>query len=39
VATSTQASILAGVPLKIFGIGFLIIIGLFLAWYMYARSR
>ncbi len=36
-ASSTGAPILANVPIKLFGIGFLVVLVVFLAWYMYMR--
>jgi type IV secretory pathway VirB3-like protein len=36
-ATSTQAPLMAGVPIKVFAIMFLVIMVVFLTWYMFAR--
>jgi hypothetical protein len=39
VASSSAAPILTYVPIKIFGIGFLILMVVLIGWYLYARRR
>ena len=38
-ATSTTAPVMAGVPVMLFGIVFLVVLAAFLIWYMIMRRR
>jgi hypothetical protein len=38
-ASSTTVGVMPAVPLKMFGIGFLILFGGFFVWYLYARRK